>query len=164
MTRLTSSRYGFPTRSDPSGFGRKIDRNNDYSGLLQIIRLRTSFPKQRNTCSERDDTPRAWQSCHTASWRHRSVKFLQYMYISFSFTAFCHNRSCPDSGIESLMLANLKLFLEILLLVKVITNVNGCVPISSHSRNVIKWLDTRGRHTSHFNCDYNQCIVIFCHS
>jgi len=35
------------------------------------------------------------------------------------------------------MLANLKLFLEILLLVKVITNVNGCVPIS-HSRNVIK--------------------------
>jgi len=36
------------------------------------------------------------------------------------------------------VLANLKLFLEILLLVKVITNVNGCVPISSHLRNVIK--------------------------
>jgi len=32
---------------------------------------------------------------------------------------------------------------------KVIANVNGYVPISFHSRNVIKWLDTRGRHTSH---------------
>jgi len=63
------------------------------------------------------------------------------------------------------VLANLKLFLEILLLTKVITNINGCFPILSHLRNVIEmssdWI--LGGTSSHFNCDCNQCII-FCHS